>query len=235
MPGKRGMSARSCPPTSCAGKAAPAQISGKRGQRFDELAGMVDASAAIVHQDDVAGLRRTEPRGDSTSNESYLFGISPTPINGTAPPPVTWGSIPFHFSMALRLASILLSSIRSGEIFALWSLKASASAFAVVILCSASIFILSRSLSALSASCSAVCLSSMAAINILEKLKPTIENASTAMLCTMSLSVRVVLIASLTADLLVISSSAEYLADTAFTTSCTAGSMMRSLKCMPRV
>src|SRR3972149_796943 len=129
----------------------------------------------------------------------YLFGVSPRPMNGTAPPPVTCGRIPFHLSIALILASIFLSSIRSVEIFALCSLKDSASALAAVIFCSASIFILSRSLFAFSASCSAVCFDSMASMNILEKLNPTIENASTDMLWTKSLSVRSSFIASLTA------------------------------------
>jgi len=59
------------------------------------------------------------------------------------PPPVTCGRIPFHFSMALRLASIFLSSIRSIEIFAFCNRNASA--FAAVIVCSASIFILAAS------------------------------------------------------------------------------------------
>lgn len=68
------------------------------------------------------------------SDARYLaLTLSPIPMNGTDPAPVTWGSMPFHFSIALRLASIFLSSIRSVEILALCSLSDSASAFAVVI------------------------------------------------------------------------------------------------------
>lgn len=71
---------------------------------------------------------------DLTYALRYLvLTLSPTPMNGTAPAPVTWGSMPFHFSIALRLASTLLSSIRSVEILARCSLSDSASAFAAVI------------------------------------------------------------------------------------------------------
>ena len=100
-------------------------------------------------------------------------------MNGTAPAPVTCGRIPFHFSIALRFASIFLSSIRSGEIFIFCNRNASASAVAAAMVCSASTLILSRSRFAFSAFCSAVCFASMASVNIFEKLKETIENAST--------------------------------------------------------
>ena len=154
--------------------------------------------------------------------------MSPNPISGTPPVPTTCGRIPSHFSIALRFASILRSSIRSGEIFALCSLRDSASAFAAVTFCSASIFTLSKSLFALRASCSAVCFASIASVNTLEKLKATIEKASTSIFYLSSLSIKDVRIASLTCGLLVMSSSAEYLAETAFTTSRIAGSIIRS-------
>ncbi len=88
-----------------------------------------------------------------------------------APAPVTWGKIPFHFSMALRFASIFLSSIRSGEIFIFCNRSTSASAVAAAMVCSASTFILSRSLFAFNAFCSAVCFVSIASVKRQGKTK----------------------------------------------------------------
>ena len=77
-------------------EAAPVQIDEKQGQRLDQFAGMVDACAAIVHQDDVAGLHGSEPCGDyargtqrppnaTGTGAADASGLEPRGSKGTLP------------------------------------------------------------------------------------------------------------------------------------------------------
>src|SRR3990170_3981750 len=135
-------------------------------------------------------------------------------MNGIAPP-VTPGSLPSHFSIALRWFSISLSLRRDSVISCLWIFNPSASAFAWLIFCSFSIFILSSSFFAWATLCSATCFASMASLKVLEKLKSATDTSTTLILKTASLSVSSARMADLTSPLFAINSSAVYLAVTA--------------------
>ena len=88
------------------------------------------------------------------------------------------------------------------------NLKASASACADAIVCSASTLILSRSLSAFSFCCSAVTFDSIASLKLALKSKLVIDTSSSVNPLNPNLSLRNISISAFTSGLLVINSSA---------------------------